>query len=255
MGNTKFFLMGGIVSITSYLSLIIFLFFYIYTTNQKPKVYSLEKETVFEISLESFEKPELKPQKDTKKDAPKELKNVQKEDVATASKDGGSISPKRSSSNLKSLFADIKVDKPKKIVKEPSFKKDHIASRFKSKDIQSIKKPKLDISKLIKSTPTSRSVLSFEKKPQSGIKDEYYSKIYEILAKHWIPTSDVNQMARVIVIIDKSGNFDYQIKTIASSEAFNQRLREFLEEMKFNKFPPYPKGNKTIIEVYFKTEE
>jgi protein TonB len=250
---SRFFVFGGVFSITLYLSLLTILAFHFYQALQKPKVYALNKETVFEISLESLDEAKLEPKKEGKKEA--KLQSVSKDEASSTAKEGGSISPKRSNSTLKSLFADIEVDKPKEIVKEQTFNKDHIASRFKSKDIQSIKKPKIDISKLVNNIEVSKSVLSFEKKPISGIEDEYYAKIYEILAKEWIPTSDINQVARVIVIIDKYGKFDYTIKRSSNSESFNQRLLEFLDSMKLKDFPPYTGGNKTVIEVYFKTEE
>lgn len=251
--KSPYLILGIVTSITIYFSLILLLGFYFYKSMQKPKVYALKKETVLEITLESLPKePDIKEVKKEKKEPKPLVKND------TASKDseaGGSISPKKSSPNLKSLFASLDVTKPKKIINEVPIKKDHIASRFKSKDIESVKRPKLDISKLVKNISISKSVISFEKKG-GEIQDDYYSEIYKILAENWIPdSSNIGHVARVLVIVDNLGNFDYKIKKLSNNDSFNQKLIQFLDSMKLKKFPPYEKGNKTVVEVYFKTEE
>ena len=249
--KTPYLIFGIISSIVIYITLILLIGFYFYQNLQKPKIYALKKETILEITLESILKEPIKKEEEKKK----EKSFVKKESVSKSSKAGGSLSPKKSSPNLKSLFASLNVTKPKKIIKEVPVKKDHIASRFKSKNIESIKKPKLDISKLVKQISVSRSVISFDKKG-GAVEDKYYSNIYKILAKNWIPdNSDVGYVAVVLVIINNKGNFNYKIKKLSSNENFNQKLIQFLESMKLKQFPPYEKGSKTVVEVYFKTEE
>lgn len=213
------------------------------------------------------EEPKPEPKKEETKEEVKEVKTVQKSETTTNAKTSSSSdTPKQTTQNIKSLFADISVDKPKEIVKEEqqSAEKASIASRFKSKEMEIAKKTtQPDISKEISKAVSDAAevtkvsnTMSLNKKSIAGEKDEYYSKITEILVKSWVPTSeDTNQVSKVLVVIDKDGNFDYNIKVPSGSETFNQRLREFLESMKLRKFPPYTKGNKTVIEVYFKTEE
>ncbi len=249
--KTPYLIFGIISSILIYIILIVLIGFYFYKSSQKPKVYALKKETILEITLQSLLKEPIKKEEEKKK----EKSFVKKESVSKSSESGGSLSPKKSSPNLKSLFASLNVSQPKKIVNEVPVKKDHIASRFKSKNIESIKKPKLDISKLVKQVSVSKSIISFDKKG-GEVEDKYYSSIYKILAKNWIPNnSNVGHIALVLVIIDNKGSFNYKIKKLSNNENFNQKLIQFLENMKLKKFPPYEKGSKTVVEVYFKTEE
>lgn len=250
----RYFFLSGVVSISTYIILLISLSFYFYKNSHKPKVYSLKQETVLEVAIQSVPNRVTKEIKESK--TQKNLENLSKESASNIDKRGGSISPKKSSSNFKSLFSSVNVKKPKKVSKTVPFRADHIASRFKSKDVKSIKNPKVNISKLSSTNSIKKSVLSFEKKLTTGEVNEYYAKIYEILAKSWSPnSSDVGYVGIIIVTVTNRGEFDYKIKQLSNNKSFNQKLVQFLDSMKLKKFPPYKDGDKSTIEVYFKTEE
>ncbi len=287
MINKQPYLIFGIVSaLTIYISLILLFVFYFYENMRKPKVYAMTKETVVELSLESLPKePDIKKEikkEEVKKEEPKkeepkkeEVKKEEKKEepkpitkneptVNTNAETAASSSAKSTTSaNVKSLFASLDVPKPEeKVIKEIPVKEQQVASRFKSKEIESVKKsePQLDVSKLMQNvsvskSSTSKSTISFEKKG-GEVQDDYYSEIYKILAEAWIPeSSDAAQVGIVLVTVTSSGEFDYKIKKASNDENFNQKLTQFLEDMKLMKFPPYTKGSKTVVEVYFKTEE
>ncbi|MBL0686585.1 MAG: TonB C-terminal domain-containing protein [Sulfurospirillum sp.] len=75
---------------------------------------------------------------------------------------------------------------------------------------------------------------------KDGIYDAFRGKITDILDSYWQETIDTvsGNIAKVVIGVDKFGNFSYKIETLSYSGAFNKKLRDFLEEMRDVEFPP-----------------
>jgi len=61
--------------------------------------------------------------------------------------------------------------------------------------------------------------------------------------------------AIVNITIDNLGDLSYRIVKLSSDSNYNVQLKIFLEQMKYEKFPPYDDGIETVIKIDFKTEE
>ena len=89
---------------------------------------------------------------------------------------------------------------------------------------------------------------------KDGVYDEFRGKIADILDANWQETIDTvsGNVAQVIVGVDKLGNFSYKIETLSYNDAFNAKLRDFLEEMRDIEFPPFKGGEIFNMKVTFK---
>ncbi|BCD67786.1 hypothetical protein NitYY0918_C0693 [Nitratiruptor sp. YY09-18] len=159
----------------------------------------------------------------------------------------GSQSPKIKAPDIKSLFASLKIDQKTK-AKEPK-KSAQKPSRFKGKGGKKAQEllKKLDTEQL--PTLSHHSV-----KAVKGKKDPYLQKVYKILYGLWLPSKEsAGSRAKVLVIIDKYGNFDYKILQSSQNEIFNSELKEYLERLKQREFP-IPKEKREIV-VFFEAKE
>lgn len=90
----------------------------------------------------------------------------------------------------------------------------------------------------------------------TGIYDEYKGKITEMLEGYWNDTPDSVSGAQgtVVIFIDTFGNFSYSIESLSYNNAFNSKLRDFLERMKSIAFPPSPDNSGMEAKITFKDE-
>ena len=150
---------------------------------------------------------------------------------------------------LKSLFKKVKVDKLPELTQKREKK---VRKKIVKKNIEKVVKE--DKAKKITKS------LEFEQQEnliitqKDGVYDEFRGKISDILDKNWQETIDTvsGNEAKVIISIDNLGNFSYKIETLSYNDAFNAKLRDFLEEMKDIKFPSFKKGNIFSMQVVFK---
>lgn len=234
---------SGILSFGIYFALLIFFASRYYESIFQPKQYSFSKETVFEVAISEPE-PKIEP--------PIEIpqqKEQPKEDVVEI-KESASKTPKESVP-LKELFSEVDVPKPTPPEQKVHTVDDELAKRLKA--LESMEKTKKSDSakKLVEGLNIQKSV-TFA--PTQGEFDEYYAKIHEILMKRYAPSSSDRGEAKVLISIDKNGRFDYRIRQKSGNMNFDSYLESYLEALKNIDFPPFTKGNKTEIEVTFKTE-
>lgn len=253
MGRNSLLLYSGFAAFSIYIGIVVLIAMKMIESEKTPETFSYKKETTFDISLESI-KVDEKPKKTQKKNAPKPAPITAKETVKSEKED-----PKEASETVESgqgierLFEEIEAKAP---VKKKEFKltsrDDAAASRLKG-DLQKKSKEQQKRIESALSGIDLKDTMTFT--TTTGISDEYYSKIHEILSKNW-GTSGITKesSAGVKIFIDRSGNFDYKITNRSSNESFNNLLLQFLEKMKDTQFPPYTRGEQTEIEVKFKTE-
>jgi len=151
--------------------------------------------------------------------------------------------------DFKKLFGKINL---KKLPDESPKKAKKIRKKIVKKEIKEIVKEE-KAKKITKS-------LEFERQEnliitsKNGLYDEFRGKIADILDTKWQETIDTvsGNVAKVIIGVDKLGNFSYKIETLSYNDAFNAKLRDFLEEMTDIEFPPFKNGEIFNMKVIFK---
>ncbi|NWF65991.1 MAG: TonB C-terminal domain-containing protein [Campylobacterales bacterium] len=256
MDKQTSFYMGGFISIFAYFSTIGLLFLKLTLFDKEPQIFFATNETVFQVNVIEEDSKEENIKENAQKSVKIEQKieeKVEKDTVVEA----GSTSNKQTA-DIKSLFSTIETKVSPKIEKEDVTNKqtESVASRLKS---QNKINSELDKEQKLASNVVDNMSLS---KPVTlsatgqAIQHPYYSKVQEMIAKGWRPYSNVKKNeALVLVIIDKYGNFKYSIKRTSDDDSFNSALISYLEALVNKQFPPYDQGEKTVIEVYFKTQE
>ena len=138
--------------------------------------------------------------------------------------------------NLKDLFGSIdtsklkedKVAKKKEQPKEPSRKKPEKVQ------IKSQQKKASDVINAL----TLDQVAKTPKSQMTGEYNEYIGQITRILTAKWNQyKAGSNDKAVVLISIDKNGNFSYDIKSLSGNSEFNDKVRNFLQDMTLEKFP------------------
>jgi hypothetical protein len=241
MQDKRYFYIAGTISLTLYFTFCFFLL--IYVNAPKPKKYdAFSKTTVLELELIST--------KDTKNRIEKKVEKVVEKVVE---KSTSKSSEKKA--DFKSLFANVKTTNKTVAQKEVNnVVSSSDPSRYKSKFEKQKKSNNVSVSKLLSDikTTTKMSISASAKNDN----DPYYSKIYELLASRWTPTTvGANLEAKVLVIISSNGEFDYRFIKYSNDDRFNDSLKNFLESQKSVAYPPHNKGNRTDIEVLFKSKE
>ena len=112
-----------------------------------------------------------------------------------------------------------------------------------------------DVSSAIREIESKKNQHTMQKNLSANNPDPYYSKIYELLNSRWNPSSLAQKLtAKVIVIINANGKFDYVIVQKSSNASFNNQLFLFLESQKNVLYPSFKDGMQTSIEVNFTSE-
>ena len=156
--------------------------------------------------------------------------------------------------DLKSLFANVK-ETSNKVVKEEvnNIEKSIDPKRFKSKFEKEKKSSNIKIDKLLEDekTATDSKLKSSAKGDKS---DDYASKIYEILQAGAPISQDTKVLAKVIIMVDENGKFDYKIQKASSDEGYNEALKSYLDTQRGVPYPIPPNGKGVRYSVDFKFE-
>ncbi|NOX15069.1 MAG: TonB C-terminal domain-containing protein [Epsilonproteobacteria bacterium] len=243
--KSSYSIVGFLGAIVLYISVILFVSFYLQDRVRKNIKYTAQKNVVLDITLvERKSVVKKRVHKKIKKKASKQKKTEKKPALKTVK----SKSIKKVS--LQGLFKKIQT---KKIV-EPKPKRT-LQSRKKiiapKKVIQEVEKKK-DAKKVVES-------LNFENKKsiissKNGVYDKFKGKVTQILDEKWQNTIDTasGNKATVTIFIDNSGTFSYKIEKLSYNDEFNSKLRDFLEEMRDIEFPAYKDSGVFQMQVEFK---
>ncbi|MDR1615212.1 MAG: TonB C-terminal domain-containing protein [Campylobacteraceae bacterium] len=90
----------------------------------------------------------------------------------------------------------------------------------------------------------------------SGIRDPFIGKIQDILSEKWAETiyTVTGANAQVEITINNSGAFSYSIVFLSYNDDFNDKLKNFLEEMRSEVFPRYEGTGVFKFNTTFKDE-
>ncbi len=243
MQEKSYFYLSGFLSLSLYLVICVLFLLYINAPKIK-KFDSFSKTTVLELELISIKSNERKVAKKSM---------LKKQEVV---KKSTSKLSKQRVVDTKSLFANVKIETKKIIEKKTHTIKESIdPSRYKSK-FQKQKKSDttISVSKLLNDVKTTTNLPKNISNTKGEI-HEYYSKIKEILWKRWNPRLlEDGLKIEVLVMITKSGIFDYRIVKYSTDERFDKSLKEFLDVQKNEVFPTHNIKSKVNIEIDFKSE-
>ncbi len=195
---------------------------------------------------------------------------VERKEKMVVQKKKKKVVKKKKSVNKPKPVVKKKIVRAKKVDKKPDFKKlfGKIDLNKLPKESQRIKKKvrkkivHKEVEEVVKDEKAKKitKLLDFEKQDsllitsKDGVYDEFRGKIADILDASWQKTIDTvsGNVAKVTIGIDKFGNFSYKIETLSYNDAFNAKLRDFLEEMRDTKFPPFKDGEVFNMKVVFK---
>lgn len=221
----------SVIAIFIYIGLIFGLMLYVDIYDEIVKKYTSKKDDFLQVSI-----------------VDKSIKNAFRQKHKSSSKNRKTKSKrsKRSGLGIQELFSKSKI-KPKPI---PAFSPPKaIASRLKSdeKDTKEVNAHKIVSSLEFESVSKKAS--------SSGEYDEFRGKVQEILDGYWAKTNDTvdGSRAKVQINIDDNGNFSYTIVTLSYNNEFNNKLKDFLEQMRDVEFPKNTKGVPSMM-IIFKDE-
>ena len=239
-------IVGWTLSFVIYFAVVAVGIYMLQSHNVKTIKYTASKKSLLNVTLvERIEK------KITKK---KKRKIVKKKTTVNRAK---TTPPKRmlrakktmTKPDFKKLFGNIDL---KKLPKKSPTREKKIRKKIVQKEIEEVirdDKAK-KITKLLEFEQQENLIIT----QKDGIYNEFSGKISDILDSNWQETIDTvsGNIAVVIVSVDKFGNFSYKIETLSYNDAFNAKLRDFLEEMRDKEFPPFENGEIFNIKVVFK---
>lgn len=245
MSDKNFFYISGMISLSFYC--LFFLLFILYIKGHDiKKIDAFSKATVLELNFVVDDKP--KEEKPVQATVMKNTEKSQEEVKQSASK-----TLKPSSADVQSLFAKVSVDAPAKKEVVTNTEKNVVMSKYKA-EVEKQTKSESSVSKLLESVKQSSSKLTISDNKNES--DPYYSKVYEIIASRWNPRVDVDDLfAKVLITIYSDGRFEFTFLKYSSNGAFDDDLLNFLTEQTMVLYPPHDKGNKTSIEITFKSKE
>nr|WP_315019262.1 TonB C-terminal domain-containing protein [uncultured Campylobacter sp.] len=242
-----------VLSAFLYFCIIIGIFIKLTYFKEEPKKYTDTKDAFMDIMIVEREpdvtvkapEPKKEVVKEEKPQPIKKEEEVKKEepkpDTTNKPPEPDPVPPKPEEKkveepNLKDLFGSIdtsklkedKVTKKKEQPKEPSRKKPE------KSQVTSEQKKASDVIKNF----TLDQVAKTPKSQMTGEYNEYIGQITRILASKWNQyKAGSNDKAVVLISIDQNGNFSYDIKSLSGNSEFNDKVRNFLQDMTFEKFP------------------
>lgn len=242
--SKTFTLVGWTLSFFLYGVVLFVIITFIKDNSIKLEKYTASKKNMLNVTLVERKKESPKEKKIVKKKesvVKKERQKLEKKEVKSVQKE-----PTKS---IKSLFDDVNVAKLPKVEQK---KEKQIRKKIVVDTLEEVVENK-KASKILETLQLheQENLIITQK---DGIYDEFRGKISDILDQHWQETIDTvsGNNAKVLIGIDKLGNFSYTIETLSYNDAFNAKLRDFLEEMKDREFPPFKEGEIFNMRVEFK---
>ena len=150
--------------------------------------------------------------------------------------------------SLKDLFKDINISKLKedKVVKKTEPPKEQSRKKPEKTQSQSAQKKASDVINALQLDKVAKT----PKSQMTGEYHPYFGQIVRILETKWTAyKADSNDNAVVQISIDVNGNFSYNIKQLSYNSEFNDKVRDFLQKMTFEKFPPSELGRTVTFET------
>lgn len=221
-----------IASLVLYFGLVFSLFFIEQKTQDEAKKYTNSKDNFIDVFVE------IKQSQSTENSAKFDEFEAQKTTNKNISQ--SEISSENSLQNLFSEINKANLDKA-------------IQSRQKSAKETTTNKSAKDI---VNSLELQKQKAS-QTQQNSGIYDEYYGQITQILQDYWLThkaQSDNNATVQITIL--GNGKFSFKIVELSQDFAFNKKVRKFLDSIANITFPPSPREKSVInVNLQDKTEK
>ena len=199
-------------------------------------------------------KPE--PPKEEKKPEPKVVKEVKKE------------SRDKEAKSAKDLFSTVRTDKYQKAMQEKLKQEKARASRLKKQKAKEARKKAREAKKrkelqrktkrraqqMLEELQISQTSSKHRKK---GENDEFWSYVSDKIMSKWQGTiSTQNGLhATVVIRIDNRGKLSYHNLKSSYNSLFDTKLKVFLDNLEYTRFPAYKNGSYIEAEFEFKDKE
>ncbi len=243
-----------VLSTFLYLCIIIGIFIKLTYFKEEPKKYTDTKDAFMDIMIVEREpdvtvkapEPKKEVVKEEKPQPIKKEEEVKKEepkpDTTNKPPEPDPVPPKSEEKkveepNLKDLFGSIDTSKLKedKVAKKKEQPKEQSRKKPEKVQIKSQQKKASDVINAL----TLDQVAKTPKSQMTGEYNEYFGMISRLLQSRWSAyKADSSDEAEVEIVIDIDGSFSYDIKKLSYNSEFNDKVRDFLERMTSEKFPP-----------------
>jgi protein TonB len=239
-------IVGWTLSFTIYFIIVAVGIYMLQSHNTKIIKYTASKKNLLNVTL--VERKEKKVVKKKKKKIVKKKTTVNKPKPVEKKKTVR-VKESKAKPDFKKLFGNIDLDN---LPKQSPKREKKVRKKVVQKEIEEVVKDDKakKIAKALEFDQQENLVIT----QKDGVYDEFRGKIADILDSHWQETIDTvsGNIAQVTIGVDKLGNFSYKIETLSYNDAFNAKLRDFLDEMRDIEFPPFQNGEIFNMKVVFK---
>ncbi len=163
--------------------------------------------------------------------------------------------------SAKDLFSTLRTDDYKKVMSERQKQEEARASRLEKQKAQKIKKEaekkkRKEQQKKAEAREARKAVEQMQistpsSSKKSGEKHEFWSFVSDKIMAKWqrtISTQD-GLLATVVIRIDNRGKLSYSDLQSSNNSMFDTKLKVFLDNLEYDRFPSYKKGR--FIEAQF----
>ena len=239
-------IVGWALSFAIYFAIVAVGIYMLQSHNTKIIKYTASKKNLLNVTL--VERKEKKVVKKKKQKIVKKKTTVNKP-KPVAKKKTVRAKESKAKPDFKKLFGKINLDT---LPKESPKREKKVRKKIVHKDVEEVVKDEKakKITKALEFEQQENLVIT----QKDGVYGEFRGKISDILDSNWQKTIDTvsGNIAQVTIGVDKLGNFSYKIETLSYNDAFNAKLRDFLEEMRDIEFPPFQNGEVFNMKVVFK---
>ncbi len=287
----EFKLVALLLSIAFYIALLFGIYYAIVNDKKEKKDYGFDVKDAIVVNIDSLikEKPKpiehIKPKPKPITPPPSPPKTVeqkkpvlpQKEPIKKISEVKPKISdvavnkPSRDkiAKTPKDLFSTVRSQKYDKIIKEQQKQKEAKASRLKKREARLARKRELrekqrrerqkarakkarEARKLLQDLQISQPASSSKKK---GEEHEYWSFVSDKIMAKWQRTVSTQNGLKgsALIRIDKNGRLTYRNLKLSGNSLFDTKLKVFLDNLEYERFPAYKKA--PYIEAVFEFKD
>lgn len=244
-------IVGWLLSIILYLTLLATMAHFLAQHNAKLLKYTANKKNLLTVTLiepKTTHKVQEKQQKVVKKI---ETVNIEKPKEVQETKRAEKVSKEVKKPDFKDLFSKIDLTK---VSEDTQQRKTKVRKKVEQKSIDEVLKAQK--AKEITKTLEFQKQETLTSASNEGVYDAFKGRVSDILHSRWQETVDTvsGTVASVTIMIDNLGRFSYKIESLSYNDDFNAKLRNFLEEMRDENFPPYTDGGVFVMKTEFKDE-
>ncbi len=265
-------LIASLIAIFTYLFLLYSVVSYMKNGPKIKKDYGFNVKDAIVVNIDSLLKEKPKPIKKTTpkpqplKDIdlqPKEIPDLEKIQETKEEEKPVKDSRDKTAKRAKDLFSTVRTDKYTKAMQQRQKQEEARASRLKKQKAQKAKKKALAKKEKAKKRVKARELIEQMQvsKPapaqKSGEQHAFWSFVSNKIMAKWqrtIATHD-GLSSTVVIRIDNQGRLSYKDLTNSGNSLFDTKLKTFLDNLEFTRFPSYKEGSFIEAEFEFTDKE